>query len=94
MGKLTDKEAAQIAKALGDPNRLAIYGQIAQADELYCGEMECRSQISPATISHHLKVLTDLGLVTSRKEGLNVYYRSQPETIAAYRKYLTELAGK
>ena len=94
MGKLTDKEAAQIAKALGDPNRLAIYAQIAQGEELYCGEICERHTISPATISHHLKVLTDLGLVTSRKEGLNVYYRSQPEKIAAYRKYLTELGGK
>jgi ArsR family transcriptional regulator, arsenate/arsenite/antimonite-responsive transcriptional repressor len=94
MGKLNDNQAAQIARALGDPNRLAIYTQIAQSKELFCGEMHGKHTISPATLSHHLKVLTELNLITSRKEGLNVYYRSVPETLAAYRKYLVEISAK
>jgi ArsR family transcriptional regulator len=59
MAKITDNEAAQIGKALGDPNRLAIYTQIAQHDELFCGEMHGKRAISGATLSHHLKVLHD-----------------------------------
>jgi len=94
MAKLNDSEAAQIARALGDPNRLAIYTQIAQSDELFCGEMHAKNAISPATLSHHLKVLAELDLITSRKEGLNVYYRSVPETFASYLKYLTNLGRK
>jgi ArsR family transcriptional regulator len=94
MGKLTDSKAAQIGRALGDPNRLAIYTQIAQSEELFCGEMHGKHEISPGTLSHHLKVLTELNLITSRKEGLNVYYRSVPETLAAYRKYLAGIGTK
>jgi ArsR family transcriptional regulator len=91
---MTDDEAAHIGKALGDPNRLAIYTQIAQHDELFCGEMHAKHTISAATLSHHLKVLTDLGLITSRKEGLNVFYRSVPEKFAAYVRYLNGIGTR
>jgi ArsR family transcriptional regulator, arsenate/arsenite/antimonite-responsive transcriptional repressor len=94
MRELTDREAAQIGKALGDPNRLAIYTQIAQHDEMFCGEMHTKNEISPPTLSHHLKVLTDLGLITSRKEGLNVYYRTVPERFEAYLAYLEHIRLK
>lgn len=94
MGTLKEKDAAQIAKALGDPKRFSIYKQIAQNDEVYCGEICEKHAVSPGTVSHHLKVLTDLGLITSRKEGLNVYYRSVPETFAAYVRYLKEMNSK
>jgi ArsR family transcriptional regulator len=91
MGKMTDEEVAQIGRALGDPNRLAIYTQIAHHDELFCGEMHAKHKIAAATLSHHLKVLTDLGLITSRKEGLNVYYRVVPQKFADYLKYLNQI---
>lgn len=94
MARLTDSEVAQIGKALGDPNRLAIYTQIAQHDELFCGEMHAKHTISPATLSHHLKVLTDLGLITHRKDGLNVYYRIVPERFEDYLKYLSGIAKR
>jgi len=94
MGKMTDDEVAQIGKALGDPNRLAIYTQIAQCDELFCGEMHTKHTISAPTLSHHLKVLSDLGLITFRKEGLNVYYRVVPKRFTAYLKYLAEIGPK
>jgi ArsR family transcriptional regulator len=93
MAKMTDDEVAQIGKALGDPNRLAIYTQIAQHDELFCGEMHAKHTISAATLSHHLKVLHDLGLITSRKEGLNVYYRAIPERFRAYIQYLNGIGS-
>ena len=94
MEKLTDSEVAQIGKALGDPNRLAIYTHIAQHDELFCGEIHAKHAISAPTLSHHLKVLTDLGLITSRKDGLNVYYRLIPERFTAYLKYLKNIGPK
>lgn len=94
MEKLTDVEVAQIGKALGDPNRLAIYTQISQSEELFCGEMHAKHTISGPTLSHHLKVLADLGLITFRKEGLNVFYRVVPQRMEAYLKYLTGLGSK
>jgi len=93
MSALKDKQAAQIAKALGDPNRLCVFTQISQNKELFCGEMHAKQAISPATLSHHLKVLAEAKLITSRKEGQNVYYRTIPETVAAYRQYLAEITG-
>jgi ArsR family transcriptional regulator len=94
MGKITADEVAQIGKALGDPNRLAIYTQIAGHAEMFCGEMHAKNEISLATLSHHLKVLSELGLITSRKEGLNVYYRAVPERLAEYLNYLTQVGSK
>jgi len=94
MKEITDDEVAQIGKALGDPNRLAIYTQIAQHDELFCGEMVAKHTISPPTLSHHLKVLTDLGLIIHRKEGLNVFYSVVPERLAQYLKFLNKLGLK
>jgi ArsR family transcriptional regulator len=91
---MTDDEVAQMGKALGDPNRLAIYTQIAQRDELFCGEMHAKHVISAPTLSHHLKVLTDVGLITFRKDGLNVYYRAVPEKFAAYLRYLARIGPK
>ncbi len=91
MSVMKEQEATLIAKALGDPNRFSIYRQIAEGDEIYCGEVCDKHSLSPGTVSHHLKVLTDLGLVTSRKEGLNVYYRSVPEKFAAYLNFLHHL---
>jgi ArsR family transcriptional regulator len=72
MEQMTDDEVAQIGKALEDPHRLAIYAQIAKHDELFCGEILAKHSISAPTPSHHLKVMTELGLLTFRKEGLNV----------------------
>jgi len=92
MAKITDAEVAKIGKALGDPNRLAIYTQIAGSDETYCGEMQAKSSISHATLSHHLKVLTDLGLITARKDGLNMYYRAIPERLQTYVEYLRRIS--
>jgi len=94
MGVMKELEATQIAKALGEPNRFSIYRQIAEGDEVYCGEVCDRHKLSPGTVSHHLKVLTDVGLVTSRKEGLNVYYRAVPAKFDSYLHYLAGLNTK
>jgi ArsR family transcriptional regulator len=91
---ITDNEVAHIGKALGDPNRLSIYTHIAQNDELYCGEIHAKHAISAATLSHHLKVLTDLGLITSRKEGQNIFYRAVPARLTAYLCYLNDIATR
>ncbi len=91
MGRMKENEAAQVAKALGDPTRFSIYQQIAHGEEIYCGEICDKHSISPGTVSHHLKILTDLGLIASRKDGLNVYYRTIPDTFSHYLEYLARL---
>ena len=95
MKKITDGDVALIGKALGDPSRLAIYTQIAQhKEELFCGEIHAYCTVSLPTVSHHLKVLTDAGLIHPRKEGLYIYYRAVPERFAEYLQYLGDIGPK
>lgn len=97
MADVTDTEAALIGKALGDPTRLGIYIQIKGRKELYCGELCACQAISGATISHHLRVLTQAGLISSRRSGQHIFYHAIPGRLAAYRRYLSNLgkqAGK
>jgi ArsR family transcriptional regulator len=68
--------------------------RIAQNEELFCGERHAKSEISGATLSHHLEVLSNLGLITSRKEGLNVYYRAIPEKLGQCFSYLAHIGQK
>ena len=64
---------AKMLKALSDPKRLRI------VDMLSCGEM-CACvileafQVTQPTLSHDMKVLTEAGLVTDRREGKNIFY--------------------
>ena len=84
---------AAVAKALGDPIRLQLVDVLRKhAGKVCVCELVPLFDISQPTLSHHLKVLHDLGLITSRKEGLNVYYRAIPEKFAAYLKYLAGIA--
>jgi ArsR family transcriptional regulator, arsenate/arsenite/antimonite-responsive transcriptional repressor len=87
-----DKDVIEIAKALADPNRLTIYRQIASHDEMYCQEMVTTNGISHSTLSHHLKILSEVGLVKSRKAGLNKYYRAVPVKFAAFVSYMQDIA--
>jgi ArsR family transcriptional regulator len=71
---------AQAFKALGDPVRLQLMSMIASAPE---GEI-CVCELTPAftisgqTISHHLKVLREAGLVDAERRASWVYYRARP----------------
>jgi ArsR family transcriptional regulator len=85
---LSQQAAEQIApllKALADPARLRLLSLVASHED---GEA-CICDLNPAfdlsqpTISHHLKVLHDVGLLDREKRGVWVYYRARPEALAA-----------
>ena len=66
---------AQIFKALGDPTRLEILGVLAAAADTLCAcEIEARFDLKQPTISHHLRILREAGLVTAERHGLWVHY--------------------
>jgi ArsR family transcriptional regulator len=80
------ESAAQLAGwfgVLADPTRLRLLSLIAAAGEACaaCDLVEPLG-VSQPTVSHHLKVLREAGLVASRKEGRWVYYRPVPERLA------------
>ena len=63
----------KVMKALSDPNRVKIV-KLLQHRSLCVCELQAALQIAQPTVSSHLKVLEDAGLVTSRKEGLWANY--------------------
>ncbi len=86
------EEQIPILKALSDRNRLAI------VDMLSCGELcACRLlehfHITQPTLSHHMKVLTDCGLVVGRRDGVWMYYslnQKRAEEFLGFLHVLTE----
>lgn len=81
---MDDAQFQRIAKALADPRRLEIIQLISQSGEISCGAIAERFPIGQPTVSHHLKVLAEAGLVRVRREGQHAYFRIQRETSEAY----------
>jgi ArsR family transcriptional regulator, arsenate/arsenite/antimonite-responsive transcriptional repressor len=83
---LTADQATSLAvvfKALSDPVRLRLLSLIASHDggEACVCDLTPAFEVSEPTISHHLKVLRDTGLVTSQRRASWVYYRLVPEAL-------------
>ncbi len=66
-------EKVGLFKALADTNRLMIVDMISDGELCACKILE-KFQITQPTLSHHMKILCDCGLVNSRKEGKWMYY--------------------
>ena len=86
------KRIEQISKALADETRLRIFEAIAANNDMTCGELVTMRGVTPATISHHLKILTDADLIACEKKGQFVHSRTIPETIAEYAAALGRIA--
>lgn len=71
-------------KALADENRLAILLALQQGEKCGCVLLEELS-ISQPTLSHHMKLLCDSGLVAARKEGKWMHYSLSPTGVSAFR---------
>jgi ArsR family transcriptional regulator, arsenate/arsenite/antimonite-responsive transcriptional repressor len=78
----TARDLAERFKALGDPTRLAIVNQLAGADEVCVCHLVPDAGLSQPTISHHLRLLRNAGLVTSERRGTWAYYRLVPGAVA------------
>jgi ArsR family transcriptional regulator len=82
-----DQLAAKF-KALADPTRVAIVNCLSAADEVCVCNLTETFDLSQPTISHHLKILREAGLVESSRRGTWAYYRLVPEGIKALREAL------
>ncbi|MBV8561587.1 MAG: helix-turn-helix transcriptional regulator [Actinobacteria bacterium] len=81
-------EAASLAarfKALADPARVAILNRLAAADEVCVCDFTAALGLAQPTVSHHLRVLREAGLVESSRRGTWAYYRLVPEAVDALR---------
>lgn len=81
---LTPEQAAVIApmfRALGDPIRLRLMSMIASRPETCVCDLTSAFEVSGPTISHHLRVLREAGLVDCERRATWVYYRARPEAV-------------
>jgi ArsR family transcriptional regulator len=83
----------KVSKALADETRLMIFEAVSAKDQMNCGEIVSMRGVTPATVSHHLKILSEAGLIECRRTGHFVYSRAVPETIEEYTRALVKMAG-
>ncbi len=92
---LGDEQAGLIApmfKALGDPVRLRLMSMIASQSEACVCDLTGEFALSGPTISHHLKVLREAGLIDGERRGTWVYYRVRPAALDQLAALLTSPA--
>jgi ArsR family transcriptional regulator len=85
-------EVEKISKALADETRLRIFEGISSTDLMNCAEIVSMRGVTLATVSHHVKILSEAGLIACRREAQFVYSRTVPETIAAYTRATAKIA--
>ena len=81
---------ALVFKALGDSTRLEIVQMLSDGEKCACKLLE-RFGITQPTLSHHMKILCDSGLVVGRKDGKWTYYSLSCETLADIQRFVSEL---
>ncbi|MFE5402114.1 ArsR/SmtB family transcription factor [Streptomyces sp. NPDC056580] len=89
-------ELARVFKALGDPVRLRLLSMIASraGGEVCVCDLTPAFDLSQPTISHHLKLLRQAGLIDSERRGTWVYYRLVPEMTDRLAGILSRPAGR
>ena len=85
-----EQELVCIFKALGDENRIRILKMLYSGEKCACKLLE-ELNISQPTLSHHLKILCDVGIVTGRKEGKWTHYSICCDGVKHIRGLMKEL---
>ena len=80
-GPEADEELALLAKALGHPARVQILRILIAKNACVCGELVDELPLAQSTVSQHLKVLKDAGLVKGEIDGPRVCYCVEPRTL-------------
>lgn len=85
------RQAVKVYKALGEPTRLKIALLLSKEKNLCCSDIGSKLEsVAGSTLSHHLKQLTDCGLLELRKDGTYIYYSVNREIAEKYAPYLLE----
>lgn len=87
---MTREEVAMICKAMSDANRLRIIEMLTQGEKCGCHLLE-ELQVTQPTLSHHMKVLSDCGLVSSYKDGKWHHYSINCDKFKEFKSYLADI---
>ena len=90
------RELARTFKALADPTRVQLLAIVAaqEGHEACVCDLTGPVGLSQPTVSHHLKILVDAGLLTREQRGRWAYYSLVPGALARVAGSLTEIAGR
>ena len=83
---MNEEKISEICKALGDTNRLKIIKLLTDGEQCACKLLE-DFQITQPTLSHHMKILSETGLVSVRKEGKWTYYSISCSMFKEFKSY-------
>jgi ArsR family transcriptional regulator len=84
-GGAADDELAALAKALGHPARIAILRLLIRKNACICGDIVAELPLAQSTVSQHLKVLKDAGLIRGDIDGPRVCYCVEPRALRRLR---------
>ncbi|MNH98277.1 Transcriptional repressor SdpR [compost metagenome] len=85
------RQAVKVYKALGEPTRLKIALLLTEERNLCCSDIGSKLEsVAGSTLSHHLKQLTDCGLLDLRKDGTYIFYSVNRVIAQKYVPYLLE----
>jgi len=87
----SDVELARMARAVGHPARVAILRLLIANGECFCGDVVRRMPLAQATVSQHLKVLKDAGLIRGEIDPPRVCYCVAPEAVSRLKTLIGDL---
>lgn len=88
---MTREEVSEICKAMADPNRLRIIEMLTEGEKCGCDLLE-ELQVTQPTLSHHMKVLGECGLVSSYKDGKWQHYSINCPRFLQFKEYLNAVS--
>lgn len=84
----------RLLQALADPTRLAIVRELAGAQEVCACDFTSCCDVRQPTVSHHLRVLREAGIIESERRGTSIFYRLAGDAGERLRGLASELSGE
>ena len=91
--RMGDKDFAAMAKALGHPARIRIIKYLLKVDRCICGGIVDQLPLAQSTVSQHLKILKQSGLIQGEVEGPSVCYCVDRAALSAFARAVAELGA-
>ena len=90
---MNDKEdqVVKIAKALSDRTRVQIIKELSKKEKITCSEAGEIADLSQPTMSHHIKILADAGLLLTEKHGRHVSIRVNQQELKKFTHLLNDI---
>ena len=86
-------DVVKIGKALSDENRVKILQMLTDGERCGCKLLEA-FEITQPTLSHHMKILCDSGLVDARKDGKWSHYSVNRDVVREFGNYISDMGGE